>query len=257
MDVTPFGEWLSSTSVFLLAAILILTFGAALYLGWLLRKKMRREAQETDPLLTSTVLGLLALLLGFTYSLAVDRYETRRLLVQQEANAIGTMYLRAQLLEEPHRSEISRILIEYTDNRIVLAQIDRRDGRELLAKNDRLLEEFWNASAAAFPSLRDLDFSSTFYDSVNVLIELDSTRKSARLARVPSAIFLLLYIYITVAAGQLGYFVANRRGLVQSCLFLALLVTFLLAIIDIDRPTQGVIRESQAPMERLRATLPD
>jgi hypothetical protein len=257
MTLTAFSEWLSSASLPLIGAILLLSFGAALFIGWRLGQKTRREKEENDPLLTSAVLGLLALLLSFTYSLAVDRYEARRLLVQREANAIGTTYLRAQLLDEPHRSAISRILIDYTDNRIALARAKTGESRDLLARNDRLLQDFWSASAAAYPSLRNLEFAGVFYESANELIDLDSTRKSARLARVPPVIFILLFAYITVASALLGYFALSRRSLIQSCLFLGLLISFLLVIVDIDQPTMGGIRESQAPMERLRATLPD
>ena len=255
MDFTAFSDWLRSTSLLLIAGILLVAFGAALHGGWLIGTKMRREHKESDSLLVSAVLGLLALLLGFTYSLAVDRYEARRLLVQEEANAIGTMYLRAQLLDEPHRSEISGILIHYADNRIALAQVRRGEGADLLARNDSLMREFWSASAAAYPSIRDYDFSSTFYDSVNLLIDLDATRKSARLVQVPPVIFLALFAYIGVAAALLGFFAKSRRDLIQSWLFLALLVSFLLVILDIDQPTIGGIRETQAPMERMRAGL--
>lgn len=257
MTLTAFSDWLSSASLFTVASILLLSFGAALYAGWRLGKKTQREPKENDSLLTSAVLGLLALLLSFTYALAVDRYETRRLLVQEEANAIGTMYLRAQLIDEPHRSRISRILIDYTDNRIALAYARRGVNSDLLARNERLLADFWSESAVVYPSLRNLEFSGLFYGSANELIELDATRKSARQVRVPPVIFLLLFVYITATATLLGAFSSSRRALAQSCLFLALLVSFLLVIIDIDQPTMGAIRESQAPMERLRATLPD
>ncbi len=215
--MNAFSDWLSSTPVLFIAAILLAAFAAALSAGWFFGAKLRREHKESDPLLTSAVLGLLALLLGFTYSLAVDRYEARRLLVQDEANAISTMYLRAQLLEEPHRTQISRILIDYADNRIAPAKAQPGEAQGLLERNDGLLRDFWTASAAAFPSIKELDFSSTFYDSVNLLIDLDASRKSARLARVPPVIFILLFAYIAVVAALLGFFrfdkTLARRGL--------------------------------------------
>ena len=80
----------------------------------------------------SAVLGLLALMLGFTLAMAVDRYETRRALVLEEANAIGTTYLRAQLFGEPHRARLSKLLVEYNDNRLALALARRNDVPTLL-----------------------------------------------------------------------------------------------------------------------------
>ena len=97
----------------------------------------------------SAVLGLLALLMGFTFSLAVDRFETRRTLVLEEANAIGTTYLRAQLLEQPHRERISQLLVNYTDNRIALAKAPPDRVAPLLAANDRMLSDLWAATASA------------------------------------------------------------------------------------------------------------
>jgi hypothetical protein len=256
MDWTPIDELLSTASLRAIGVFLWAAATAAMVLGRLARRRIQVEPdRESDSILISSVLGLLALILSFTFALATDRYEARRLLVQEEANAIGTMYLRAQLLEEPHRGEIRRILVRYTQNRVALGRAKQGEGGALLETNDALLREFWTASAAAFPSIRDLDFSSTFYDSANLVVELDATRKSARMAHVPTEVFALLFIYVIVGAGVLGFFAASPRALRFAGLFLLLLVMFLVVILDIDRPTIGGIRESQGPMERLAATL--
>ena len=77
--------------------------------------------QSQVGLVVSGILVVLGLLLGFTFSLALDRFEQRRMLVITEANAISTSYLRAQLLDEPDRTRLSNLLIAYTDNRVNLA----------------------------------------------------------------------------------------------------------------------------------------
>ena len=95
------------------------------------RRKATGSGLATDNqegYIVSGVLGLLALMLGFTLAMAVDRFDTRRVLVLQDANAIGTTYLRAQLLDEPHRSRISRLLVDYTDNRIAACNGEARRG---------------------------------------------------------------------------------------------------------------------------------
>lgn len=255
MDLTAFSTWLSKTSLLAVAGILLAVAAAAFMLGLLLRRRYARTPEESDSLLTSSVLGLLALLLSFTFSLASDRFDARRVLVAQEANAIGTLYLRAQLLEEPYRSRLSHTLRAYVDNRIELGEADRNTSAALLTTNDRLLHQIWSESAAAFPSISGLDFSSTFYDSVNNVIEFDGMRKSARMARVPPVIFILLFLYVVSSAAMLGFFAQTKRGLVQATFFLLLLMLFLLVILDIDEPTMGGVRESQGPMERMRATI--
>jgi len=205
--------------------------------------------------LVSAVLGLFALLLGFTFALAVDRFDTRRMLVLEEANAIGTTYLRAQLLEPPHRERISGLLAAYTANRLTLARATPPAPRELLAANDELVTKLWQATVAAFPSIRDYDFSSSFLDSMNTVIDLDASRKAARLAHVPEAVFLVLAIYGTGVAFVLGYVLTGLRGRIAGVFLLALFTLALLLIVDIDQPGAGRIRESQGPMERLSQSL--
>jgi hypothetical protein len=210
--------------------------------------------EAKGPTITA-VLTLLALLLGFSFNLAMERYETRRRLVVDEANAINTAYLRAQLLPQPHRKRIGDLLVAYTDNRIALATIGARRAPELLAKNDAVLTDLWAATSAALDSIdRHPDFSNAFLASMNELINLDATRKNARLIHVPAEIFANLIIYMAVTSGLLGYLLNGLQGRLTSLLVLALMAMFLLLVLDIDRPLQGVLRESQAPMEQLRAS---
>ena len=136
--------------------------------------------------LVGSMLGLLALLLAFSFSMALDRYEERRHLVMQEANAIGTAYLRTQLLDEPHRSRLSKLLIDYTDNRIKLG--DRLAGPRpsYLATNDQLLTEIWAAVTAARESALTHGITTALLMTFNEVIDLDTERKVARQVRMPA-----------------------------------------------------------------------
>jgi hypothetical protein len=175
--------------------------------------------------------------------------------VLEDANAIGTAYLRTQLLGEPHRSRLGGLLIAYTDNLILLAGAQKDQVRRLAAIDDRLLVEIWAATAAGYDSIRQLDFSSEFVESINTVIDLDAARRAARAARVPSLVFAVLIVYLVVTAGVLGYVLHQPRGRAVAVLPLALLTLSLLLIIDIDRPLKGGINESQGPMEALRESL--
>ena len=258
--VTSLLDWTSEIPTWLLGLILLACALAAGYAGHALRLRghRRREASGSglatdnqEGYIVSGVLGLLALMLGFTLAMAVDRFDTRRALVLQEANAIGTAYLRAQLLEEPHRARISKLLVDYTNNRIVLAQAPRGKGTQLLADNDRMLTDLWAATAAAFETIADLDFSTAFIDSVNDVINLDAARKASRLAHVPTTVLAVLAIYIVVTGGVLGYVLTGFRGQLAGAFLITLLIFSLGMIIDLERPTMGSIVESQAPMELL------
>jgi len=204
--------------------------------------------------MVSAVLGLFAFLLGFTFALAVDRFDTRRGLVLQEANAIGTTYLRTQLLEAPHRERISRLLVAYTDHRIALAK-EKAPAASDIAKNDELITNLWRATAAAFPTIKDYDFSSSYLESMNTVVELDAARKVGRRAHVPTTVFVVLGIYAFVTAGVLGYVLSGLRGRIAAAIVLALFAMSFLLILDIDRPTVGTINESQEPMDWLRASM--
>lgn len=260
------GQWIETAPLWIVTAVLLGLMVLASYVGHSVRRyhdknppvdeKVARLMAGQEGYIVSAVLGLLALLTGFTFSLAVDRFETRRALVLEEANAIGTTYLRTQLLDAPHRSRISDLLVQYTDNRIALAAAQHnKEGEEVLARNDRLVTELWTATVAAFPTIRGLDFSTAYLDSMNALIDLDAARKASRAAKVPPAVFGVLAIYIIITAAVMGYVLVGPRGRVTGLFLFMLIVMAQLLIIDIDRPTAGKVTESPEPMLRLRETL--
>ncbi|WP_395335479.1 hypothetical protein WBP06_26250 [Novosphingobium sp. BL-8H] len=211
---------------------------------------------DVNSAIVPAVLGLLALLLGFTFALAVDRFETRRGLVLEEANAIGTAYLQTQVLPPPNRERLSLLLLDYTDNRIRLAGTPNpSELRTELAKNDALINDIWAASLAGFDSIKHLDMSSTFLSSINSVIDLDTSRKTGRMAHVPDEVFWVLILYVMVAAVIIGYIIRNRASFYLACVMNVLVVLSLMLIMDIDRPTGGGIRESQLPMQMLSKSL--
>lgn len=256
-------EWLEATPVLVVGLLTFLAMIGAAFVGSFARRPREKATAHDsdrkdggpDGYVISAVLGLLALLLGFTFALAVDRFETRRVLVLQEANAIGTTYLHAQLLDEPHRSRMSGLLRDYTGNRVELATVAPEQKAQLFAKNDRLLVDLWSATAAAFDGVRSTAFSASLLQSVSHVIDLDAARKSARQARVPTVVFVVLVIYVVVTAGMLGYVRVASQGLVPVGFLFALMVMSLMLILDIDRPAGGGISESQEPMVILRDTL--
>src|SRR5262245_57762214 len=127
--VDNFNYWLDTAGLPFVTMFIVASLFAAGFIGIRLHRRFERPGPVQDTRSTNSeegyaitaVLGLLALLMGFTFSLAIDRYDVRRKLVIDEANAIGTAYLRAQLLGAPHRERISGLLARYVDNRIDLA----------------------------------------------------------------------------------------------------------------------------------------
>lgn len=261
MSSPGFAAWLAVTPLWLIALVLLAAMLAASLVGFALRKHHKRKAGEDGQkakddggFMLSSVLGLLALLIGFTFALAIDRYETRRGLVLEEANAIGTLYLRTQLIDEPYRSHISRLLVEYTDTRVAAAKLPDGKAGALAARGDAIATELWTTTVALWPTIRGIDFSSAYLDSMNAVIDLNESRKVGRLAKVPPEVYLVLFIYLVATAGLVGYARETRRERLAGLFLFALLNLSLMLIIDIDRPDGG-INVSQRPMEDLQASL--
>ena len=201
------------------------------------------------------MIGLLALLLAFSFSMALSRYEERRHLVVQEANAIGTAYLRTQMLDEPHRSRLSKLLVEYTDNRIELASAAPARGKPLLAENDRLLTDIWAAVAASRESALRHGITTALLITYNEVIDLDTERKVARQLRVPATVMLLLYGFLLMTALVLGYVLEERRGRMGAGVLFLILSLYIGIISDLSRPASGSMLESQEPMLMLRQSM--
>jgi len=258
-------QWLSGLS---LTGIVLAVLGSMLLAalaGYALksweRRRARRRDEETEwsssqeSYLVGSMLGLLALLLAFSFSMALGRYEERRHLVTQEANAIGTAYLRSQLLDEPHRTRLSVLLVQYTDNRIALAAAPSDQTERLLSRNDRLLTDIWSAVVAARDSALARGISTPLLMTFNEVIDLDTERKVARTVRMPAEVLLFLYGFLVLTAAVLGYVLEERRSRLGAGVLFLLLSLYVSIIADLNRPISGNIRESQEPMKMLRRSL--
>jgi hypothetical protein len=253
---TDFVDWVyaDAPTGLLAAAILGLLFAASLLGRWFKRRRhAKAEADESteEGYILSGVLGLLALLLGFSFALAVDRFDARRLLVLEESNAVRAAWIRTATLDEPHRSRVQGLLAEYLDNRLALAGTTDRDvGARLLADTHDLQRRMWTATVAAVQPRRD-DISASFMDAMSTVIEIGAARRAARQAHVPGQVFTVLLIYMIVSAGVLGYVMRPSRRAAIVVLLVLLTMSYLL-IFDIDGATRGGVRESQRPMEDLK-----
>lgn len=204
------------------------------------------------------VLGLLGLLLAFTFSMAVGRYDTRRGLVLKEANAIGTTYLRASLLPEQHQAPVRDLLRRYVDVRVKYQP--QVDDPARLAEGMRLSAdiqaELWKqASEAAKEAPNNVTVS--FIEALNETIDTDTARIAAGRARIPSGVWLLLLFVAAFGAFTSGYAAGGdgvRTALVN--VFLPLLITIVIVLIfDISHPRQGMIGITRQPLIDLQKSI--
>jgi hypothetical protein len=206
----------------------------------------------------AAVLGMLGLLLGFTFAMAVGRYESRRQLVVQEANAIGTTYLRASFLPEPHRRAVEDLLRRYVDVRLDFYAAGTDAAKAQAAEQDatRVQRELW-AHAVAAGKESPSPLTATFVGALNETIDLDATRLNTLRAHVPGAVWLLLLAVAAAGCFASGYGTgaAGARSLLTTVL-LPLLITFVITLVaDLDRPRRGLIGISQQPLIDVREAL--
>lgn len=216
----------------------------------------RRKSQIGG--IQGAILGMLALLLGFTFSMAVGRYENRRDLVLQEANSIGTTFLRASFLAPNRRSAVENLLRRYVDARLEFfaAGQDKSHLSKAESETAKLQRELW-AHAVAAAGETPTPITATFVTALNDTIDLDESRLTAFRSRVPTAVWLLLLVVAGAGCYASGYGAGAsgaRTGF--SNVMLPVLIAVVITIIaDFDRPRHGLINVSQQPMLDLKARL--
>jgi hypothetical protein len=250
-------DYLPLWAVFVITLVVVLgAIEAGFWLG--ARKRSRAEQAQKAPVgeIVGAMLGLLALLLAFTFSLAASRFDTRRGLVLDEANALGTTWLRAGLLPEPQRANIRKLLREYLEVR--LGAIESGLIQQGITRSEELQQQLWAEAAALGERQSGSIMVGLFITSLNELIDLHAKRVMFGLrTRIPPSIWAALYFVALFAMGAMGY----HTGLVGARRSLAILppaLTFsvvLLLIADLDRPREGMFKVSQQSLADLRSLM--
>jgi hypothetical protein len=200
-------------------------------------------------------LALLALLVAFSFSMAVDRYNSRRALVNEEANAISTSYRWLLTLEEPGRTKLIRMLRPYVEARVAFSQADTHERlRRAEMRTDMLRVQYWPAILkmvdAHDPMVRPV------LDSTNDMFVVAASRRASIEAVIPHAVLIALLLYATIAAIFMGYSHSlQRRYFLASTIQFVLLAMAVGLIVDLDRPRTGFVEVSQAPLYRAAAPI--
>jgi hypothetical protein len=206
----------------------------------------------------AAVLGLLGLLLGFTFSMAIDRYDTRRDLVVREANAIRTAWLRGSLLPEAHRQPVRDAIRESLDLSI-RARGELRDPVRLadtVRRTEAVEARLWrHAEAASIEAPNDI--TATFLDALNDMIDTDHERLAASRSRIPVGVWLLLLLVAAVGCWTSAYGAgANGVRSVLTCALLPLLITVVIVLVgDLASEREGLISVSQQPLVDLQNSI--
>ena len=242
--------------LFLTVVVLVL---AAIEVGYRLgsyrHRQPGREKEAPVGTMVGAMLGLLAFMLAFTFGMAASRFDTRKQLVLDEANAIGTTYLRTAMLPE-RRDEIRALLRSYVDARLEAV----RSGRvaEEILKSEDIQGRLWSAATAVALQHPDSIIVGLFVESLNEVIDLHAKRVTAGLRnRIPGAIWAALLTIATLSLAAMGYH-GGLVGTIRSLTVIVVAVTFsavIALIADLDRPQEGTLTVSQQALVDVRQSM--
>ncbi|MCW5587241.1 MAG: hypothetical protein KIS75_14000 [Chromatiales bacterium] len=251
-------ESLPITGIFVLVSLLML---ASFEIGYRFGDHAQSHRDEDAPSslgpMVGGLLGMLGFVLAFTFSMAAAQHDLRKQIVVDDANTIGTAYLRADLLDDTSKTAVQNLLREYVDIR--LRMVSTNDRTEGLARTGAIQRLLWKQAAAAARMAPDTN-TALMVQAVNDVLDVHEKRVAAALrTRIPgsawialSAITLLTMVTMGIQVGLTG----KRRlaAVIPLSLAFAVLVTL---VVDLNRPQNGLIKVSQESMIGLQASMRD
>ena len=249
MSETLFGipQWL-------LAVLFIVAMVAGCEAGYKLgvRSRAQEKTKALVPTVAGSILALVGLLLSFTMSMSVGRYDVRRRLVVEEANALDTVHLRIQALPASESDELQGLLRRYLEVRLQVSQraLDvevLRAGRE---EAERLQSEMWSRAAALAQKDPRSVPAGLLLQALNNAFDLENARWISFVAHVPESVIAVNAVMGLVAALLVGYGFGTTgyRHLLSEGLLIFSITVVMAVIVDLDHPHSGVVRVSQQPL---------
>jgi len=224
------------------------------------RRHTAEGGHDSVGVVQGTLLGLVGLLLAFGLTMSVGRYEARRALVVQEANDIGTTYLRAQMLSEPARTTSLDLLQEYADLAIDLADqvpdTDRFDADK--ARLGALQRDLWTAAGVALEADSQGTAPRLYIETLNNTIDTNSERLASLGNKVPTTVMFLQVAGSAIALAVLALYLSLLgRGFTTSLVAAGVVTLIVFVSFDLDRPQRGLITVPFGPLEDVRALMDD
>ena len=198
------------------------------------------------------MLGLLALMIGFTFAMALTRFDERRAALLDEANSIGTAALRARLLPAPYDAESLKFLRDYVQIRLELTSHvpTAAEMHAAIVRSNEIQEALWSDVKLVMAKDNAVVPTGLYIQALNEMFDNQEKRLTALRNRVPNTVILVLYGISIVVVGFSGYSsgAAERRWRSPVYIMSVLIAAVILLIQDLDRPDAGIISVSQQPM---------
>ena len=234
---------------------------AAARVGYWSGKRARDDDMERSRAATwqTALLALAGLLIGFTFSLAASRFDRRKELVLAEANAIGTAYLRTQMLTDATRDDLRSVFRQYVDARLAFvgAGADRRRMHEALRQSAALEGQIWSRVAAAGRAQPQSLMTSLLVQATNDMFDAAASHVAAVQSPLPPTVFAVLVLATAAAMASIGFSCglekrASAHGMIVLPLLLGMVV---LLVFDLANPRLGFMRVRDPALVQLKGSL--
>lgn len=247
--------------VALLFIAILIAYEIFFRIGTFYQKITDHEVKSQSSAIQTGILGLLALLLGFTFNMALQRFDNRSHAVIKEANAIGTALLRTKLLPKPYDSTTYSLLQKYVDLRIEISSVDltiKTQRKSIDDKTDEIQNLIWDESINAARIDPRPVTTGYFIASLNDLIDARGERNNLLQRHVPEVILFLLFFTFIIGGAMMGYTsgLGLKRAYIPTVIFSLLLVLVVFIILDLDRPKRGLIMVNQGSLIELKSIRP-
>jgi hypothetical protein len=214
------------------------------------RVRRRRHEEKTSSglsVIDGAVFGLLGLLLAFAFSGADSRFEARRQLIVTETNAIGTAWLRIDLLPAASQPQIRQDFRQYVDDRIAFYRYLNREtakANDALAESNALQAKIWAESTTAAREVPQAAVLSLVTQSLNDMIDITTTRAVALQTHPPMAIYVLLIVLALASSLIAGFDMGDqpKRQWLHTAVYAVALTITIYTILDLEFPRVGIVR---------------
>jgi hypothetical protein len=250
----PIPTW----AIMLTSGLMIFVMSEA---GFQLGRRQGPVLHGHDPagVLQTTAFTLLALLLGFSFAMALGRYDARRATLVREANAIATTYLRAGLLDAKSALVVRASLREYVVQRLSFARAEADPEQRAAAdlRSAALGRALWGLAERVSHNDPRSTATPLFVAALNDTLNLSTEERAVLSIHIPDVVILWLLLIALIASAMLGYGFGRegKRALVFKAIFAAMVALVFGLVLDLDRPQRGIIRVNLAPLQAVQGIM--
>jgi hypothetical protein len=252
--------WLYQHPTWLLGLILLMILLLCVEAGFRIGLRHRPVREEIDKALRgdvalSSMLALLGLMLAFTYAFSLSRADLRKQAIVNEANAIGTAFVRADLVAEPGRTELRQRLLEYARTRVLTAESveDLQRLHQLIERSQEAQGKLWPATKLALQGDVSTPMEALLVQAINAVMDAHTTRFAVGFDHLPALVLFGLVLIAALSLAAAAHNAGQRGRMIRWRMisFAVIMVTLIVIIVDFDQAYRGFIQVSNQSLVTL------